>query len=169
MAGDGRIEPMRVSAKADYALRAVAELAGARDAPLKRERISTAQDIPMDYLENILLELKHVGIVQSQRGAGGGFRLARPPEEISLADVIRAVDGPMANVRGSRPEDVEYRGPAEHLRDVWIAVRASLRELLEDTSVQDLVEGNLPERLEELTKAPEAWVSLGRVRGTGRG
>jgi len=166
---DVRIEPMRVSAKADYALRAVAELAAASDAPLKRERVASAQDIPMDYLENILLELKHVGIVQSQRGAGGGFRLARPPDEISLADVIRAVDGPMANVRGSRPEDVEYSGPAEHLRDVWIAVRASLRELLETTSVQDLVDGTLPKRMDELTKAPEAWISLGRVRGTGRG
>ena len=164
-----RMEPMRVSAKADYALRAVAELAAASDAPLKRERVASAQDIPMDYLENILLELKHGGIVQSQRGAGGGFRLARPPDEISLADVIRAVDGPMANVRGSRPEDVEYSGPAQHLRDVWIAVRASLRELLETTSVQDLVDGTLPKRMDELTKAPDAWISLGRVRGTGRG
>ena len=159
---------MRVSAKADYALRAVSELAAAADAPLKRELIATAQDIPMDYLENILLELKHVGIVQSQRGASGGFRLARPPDEISLADVIRAVDGPMANVRGSRPEQVEYRGPAVHLRDVWIAVRASLRELLETTSVQDLVDGTLPQRMDELNSAPDAWVSLGRVRGSRR-
>jgi Rrf2 family protein len=159
---------VRVSAKADYALRAVAELATASDMPLKRERIASAQDIPMDYLENILLELKHVGIVQSQRGASGGFRLARRPDEISLADVIRAVDGPMANVRGSRPEQVEYRGAAEHLRDVWIAVRASLRELLERTSVQDLVDGTLPKRVDELTADPEAWVSLGRVRGVGR-
>jgi Rrf2 family protein len=159
---------MRVSAKADYALRAVAELASAEAGPLKRERIAAAQKIPMDYLENILLELKHVGIVQSQRGAAGGFRLARPPDEISLADVIRAVDGPMANVRGSRPEEVEYAGAAVHLRDVWIAVRASLRELLETTSVQDLVDGTLPARMEELTRAPEAWVSLGRVRGSRR-
>ncbi|HET6745221.1 MAG TPA: Rrf2 family transcriptional regulator [Candidatus Limnocylindria bacterium] len=160
---------MRVSAKADYALRAVAELAATEAGPLKRERIAAAQQIPMDYLENILLELKHVGIVQSQRGAAGGFRLARPPDEISLADVIRAVDGPMANVRGSRPEEVEYRGPAVHLRDVWVAVRASLRELLEATSVQDLVDGTLPERMDELTRAPDAWVSLGRVRGSRRG
>ena len=107
---------MRVSAKADYALRAVAELAAAEEGPLKRERIADAQQIPMNYLENILLELKHVGIVQSQRGNSGGFRLARRPADISLADVIRAVDGPMANVRGSRPEEVEYLGP-EHLRE----------------------------------------------------
>ena len=103
---------MRVSAKADYALRAVAELAAAETGPLKRERIADAQQIPMNYLENILLELKHAGIVQSQRGTAGGFRLARRPADISLADVIRAVDGPMANVRGSRPEEVEYLGPA---------------------------------------------------------
>ena len=102
---------MRVSAKADYALRAVAELAAAEDGPLKREQIADAQQIPMNYLENILLELKHAGIVQSQRGTAGGFRLARQPADISLADVIRAVDGPMANVRGSRPEEVEYLGP----------------------------------------------------------
>jgi len=159
---------MRVSAKADYALRAVAELAAAEEGPLKRERIADAQQIPMNYLENILLELKHAGIVQSQRGTSGGFQLARSPDEISLADVIRAVDGPMANVRGSRPEEVEYLGPAEHLRDVWIAVRAALRELLETTSVQDLVDGTLPERMDELTHAPDAWVSLGRVRGSRR-
>jgi len=160
--------PMRVSAKADYALRAVAELA-ATSGTLKRERIAAAQTIPMEFLENILLELKHVGIVQSQRGSSGGFRLGRPAGEISLADVIRAVDGPMANVRGSRPEQVEYAGPAEHLRDVWIAVRASLREILEAISVQDLVDGSLPKRVEELTRRPEAWISMGRVRGAGRG
>ncbi len=157
---------MRVSAKADYALRAVAELAAADAGPLKRERIAAAQRIPMDYLENILLELKHVGIVQSQRGAAGGFRLARPPDEISLADVIRAVDGPMANVRGDRPEMVEYHGPAAHLRDIWIAVRASLREILEETSIQNLIDGDLPPRVTELIDDPESWVSMGRVRGT---
>jgi Rrf2 family protein len=159
---------MRVSAKADYALRAVAELAVAGET-LNRERIASAQDIPMEFLESILLELKHVGIVQSRRGARGGFRLARPASDISLADVIRAVDGPMANVRGSRPEEVEYSGPAEHLRDVWIAVRASLRELLESTSVQDLVDGRLPRPVRRLTQDPEAWVSLGRVRGSRAG
>jgi Rrf2 family protein len=156
---------MRVSAKADYALRAVAELAASGET-LNRERISSAQSVPMEFLESILLELKHVGIVQSQRGARGGFRLARPARDISLADVIRAVDGPMANVRGSRPEEVEYAGPAVHLRDIWIAVRASLRELLESTSVQDLVDGRLPPPVRRLTRDPEAWVSLGRVRGS---
>ena len=101
---------MRVSAKVDYALRAALELAAAGDGPTKGERISQAQDIPLKFLENILLELRHDGLVQSQRGADGGYWLARPPEEIKLADVIRAVEGPLANVRGARPETVEYAG-----------------------------------------------------------
>jgi Rrf2 family protein len=114
----------------------------------------------------VLLELKHAGIVSSRRGASGGYLLARPAAEISLADVIRAVDGPMANVRGQRPEEVEYAGPAASLREVWVAVRASLREVLEATSLADLVAGDLPPRVSELTADPEAWISLGRIRGT---
>lgn len=157
---------MRVSARSDYALRAVAELAAGAPASLKREQIAERQGIPLDYLQSVLSELKHVGIVMSQRGSSGGFRLARPADEISLADVIRAVDGPMANVRGQRPELVEYQGPAQHLKDVWIAVRASLREVLEAISVQDLVEGRLPDHVARLMETPDAWVSLGRVRGT---
>jgi Rrf2 family protein len=158
---------VRVSARSDYALRAVAELAASDGRPMNREKIAEAQEIPAEFLENILLELKHVGIVMSQRGAGGGFRLARQASEISLADVIRAVDGPLANVRGNRPEVVEYRGPAAHLRDVWIAVRASLREILEETSIQDLVDGNLPARVSTLTHNPRAWVSLAVGPGAG--
>jgi Rrf2 family protein len=162
---------MRVSAKADYALRAAAELAAAaaEAKPLKAERIADAQDIPIKFLESILLELKHAGIVRSQRGPEGGYALARPAEEISLADVIRAVDGPLANVRGDRPENVLYRGPAIRLTDVWIAVRASLRHVLESTSLADLSQGELPEMVEVLAKDPKAWVSLGRIRGTTAG
>ncbi len=161
---------MRVSAKADYALRAAAELAAAEETkPLKAERIADAQDIPIKFLESILLELKHAGIVRSQRGPEGGYGLARPASEISLADVIRAVDGPLANVRGDRPENVIYRGPAVRLTDVWIAVRASLRHVLESTSLADLSGGELPELVEELAKDPRAWVSLGRIRGTTAG
>src|SRR5204862_3835062 len=119
---------MRVSAKADYAVRAALELAAASDSrPLKREQISAAQQIPSKFLETIMLELKHAGIVKSTRGAVGGYALARPAEDISIADVIRAVDGPLANVRGERVESVEYMGAATSLRDVWVAVRASLR------------------------------------------
>src|SRR6266516_6047488 len=105
--------------------------------------------MPLKFLENILLDLKHAGLVQSQRGADGGYWLSLPPEETSLAEVIRAVEGPMANVRGQRPEEVEYAGPAAPLREVWVAVRASLREVLEATSLADLVAGHLPPRVGE--------------------
>ena len=161
---------MRVSAKADYAIRASVELAAATGgAPIRGERIADSQDIPIKFLETILLELKHAGIVRSQRGAEGGYALARPATEISLADVIRAVDGPLANVRGDRPENTTYRGAAEHLTDVWIAVRASLRSVLESTSLADLATGNLPENVNQLAKDPQAWISLGRIRGIATG
>lgn len=162
------IEWMRVSARADYALRAVAELATAGDGRLKRDVIAERQQVPVEFLESVLLALKHAGIVQSQRGARGGFRLARPANEISLADVIRAVDGPMSDVRGDRAEDTEYPGPAKRLQDIWIAVRASLREILDGTTVEDLVRGKMPKRVRQLTEDPEAWTSLGRIRGAAR-
>ena len=130
---------MRVSAKADYAVRAAAELAAVEDGPVKGERLSEAQDIPLQFLEHILLELKHAGIVRARRGAKGGYWLARPAKEISLADVIRAVEGPIATVRGARPEDVAYSGAATGLRDVWIELRTSMRAVLEETSLADLV------------------------------
>src|SRR4051812_48307593 len=156
---------MRVSAKADYAIRATAELAAAEGTgQLRADRIAEAQDIPIKFLESILLELKHAGIVRSQRGAEGGYALARPAEDISVADVIRAVDGPLANVRGERVESVEYVGAASELRALWVAVRASLRRVLESTSLQDVVEGDLPAAVHELTADPEAWISLNRRR-----
>ncbi len=159
---------MRVSAKADYAIRATAELAAVEGAgQLRADKIAEAQNIPIKFLESILLELKHAGIVRSQRGAEGGYALARPGAEISLADVIRAVDGPLANVRGDRPENVTYKGAATKLTDVWIAVRASLRSVLESTSVADLASGKLPEEVEELAANKDNWVSLGRIRGVG--
>lgn len=159
---------MRVSARAEYALRAVAELAAAGDVRVKRDVIADQQQIPVEFLESVLLSLKHAGIVQSQRGAGGGFRLARSPTEITLGDVMRAVDGPMSDVRGDRAEDIEYPGPARHLQEIWIAVRASLREILDGTTVDDLVRGRMPKRVRQLTEDPEAWTSLGRIRGAAR-
>ena len=123
----------------DYALRALAELAAAPSSPVTAERLATAQEIPLKFLENILLELRRAEIVASQRGAEGGYRLAKPATEISVADVIRAVEGPIATVRGSRPEDVEYSGAARALRDVWIELRTSMRGVLEETSLADLV------------------------------
>jgi Rrf2 family protein len=164
MVDNGR--DMRVSAKADYAVRAAVMLAAATDGPLKAERIADAQEIPVKFLESILLELKHAGIVRSQRGPVGGYTLARPPEDISIADVIRAVDGPLANVRGDRPENMTYPEPVEHLTRIWVAVRAALREILESTSLADVRDGTLPERVEALAEDPEAWVSLGRIRGS---
>ena len=148
---------MRVSAKVDYALRACAELADAGGGPVKGDRLAQAQQIPVKFLENILLDLKHAGLVQSQRGAEGGYWLAQPPERIAVADVIRAVEGPIANVRGMRPEQVEYSGPAAALREVWIAVRANLRSVLETTSLADLASGELPDEVNRLAADPAAW------------
>ena len=133
---------MRVSAKVDYALRALAELAAAPPGPVTAERLAQAQEIPLKFLENILLELRRAEIVSSQRGAEGGYWLAKPAGEVSLADVIRAVEGPIATVRGLRPEDVAYRGAASGLRDVWIDLRTSMRGVLEGTSLADLAGRN---------------------------
>jgi Rrf2 family protein len=148
---------MRVSAKADYALRAVIELAAAADGPVKGERIAQAQEIPLKFLENILGDLRHAGVVRSQRGAEGGYWLARPADEISVADVVRAVEGPIANVRGVGPESVEYAGSAAPLRDVWIAMRANLRAVLEGVTVGDVARGELPEDVRQLAGDPDAW------------
>jgi Rrf2 family protein len=152
---------VRVTAKVDYALRALAELACAGPGPTKGEQLAQAQEISLRFLENIMLELKHAGIVATQRGAEGGYSLARPAAEITLADVIRAVEGPLANVRGVRPEDLAYEGPAALLRDVWIAVRANLRAVLETTTLEDLRRGVLPEAVTSLTADPDAWLRRG--------
>jgi Rrf2 family protein len=148
---------VRVSAKADYAIRAGVELAAAGDGPTKGERIAQAQSIPPNFLENILVDLRNAGLVASRRGADGGYWLARPADEISLADVIRAVDGPLANVRGIRSEQLEYEGNAERLRDVWVAVRASLRGVLENVTLADLARGELPQDVQALAADPDAW------------
>ena len=149
---------MRVSAKVDYALRACAELAASAKGPVKGDLLAQAQQIPLKFLENILLDLKHAGLVQSQRGAEGGYWLARRPEEIPLAEIIRAVEGPIANVRGLRPEQVEYEGSAAPLRDVWIAVRANLRAVLEVVTLADLAAGRLPDEVAAIAADPDAWL-----------
>ena len=153
----GDNHPMRVSAKVDYALRAVIELAAAGDGPVKGERIAQAQEIPLKFLENILGDLRQAGIVRSQRGAEGGYWLARPADEISVADVVRTVEGPIANVRGIGPESVSYSGSAERLQDVWIAVRANLRAVLERVTIADVAHGELPDVVDELVRDPDAW------------
>jgi Rrf2 family protein len=132
---------VRTTAKADYAVRAAVELAAVGSTePVKAEHIADAQSIPLNFLENILAELRRAGIVESRRGAAGGYLLARPPEDISLADVIRAVEGPLANVRGVSPDLLEYEGSSERLRDVWVALRSSVRGVLEHVTLADLVE-----------------------------
>jgi Rrf2 family protein len=148
---------VQISAKADYAIRALAELAAAGGGPVKGERLANSQQIPAKFLENILSELRHAGLLFSQRGAEGGYWLARPAAEITLADIIRAVDGPLANVRGQRPEMVDYEGAAKRLSEVWIAVRANLRLVLERVTLADLVDGPLPEAVMELALNPDAW------------
>ncbi len=148
---------MKLSARVDYALRAVVELAAAGK-PCTVETLATAQHIPPKYLEAILGELRRAGVLRSQRGQQGGYRLARPAEEISIADVIRALEGELANVRGSRPEHLEYTGVAVSLQQVWIALRASERAILEGVTLAHVAEGKLPTRVEELIANPRAWV-----------
>jgi Rrf2 family protein len=150
---------VRVSAKADYAVRAAAELAAAGEGPVKGERLAEAQDIPLQFLEHILLEMKHAGIVRARRGAKGGYWLARPADDITIAEIVRAVEGPIAHVQSSPPEAIEYRGNAKHLQKVWIAVRASLRQVVEQVTLADLVSGELPPVVEHLTGSPDAWVA----------
>jgi Rrf2 family protein len=148
---------MRVSAKADYAIRAAVELAAAGEGPLKGDRIAKAQGIPANFLENILADLRNAGIVGSRRGAEGGYWLARPAADVSLADVIRAIDGPLANVRGVRSDQLSYEGSATALADVWIAVRASLRGVLEQVSLAEVARGELPDHVRQLAADPDAW------------
>jgi Rrf2 family protein len=148
---------MRISAKVDYAVRASIELAAAGGEPIKGEVIADAQDIPLKFLENILGELKHTGIVASRRGAQGGYWLAKPADEVSLADIVRAVEGPLASVRGQGPETLSYQGQAEPLQQVWIALRANIRAVMEETSLADVVAGELPPGVRELSEPAEAW------------
>jgi Rrf2 family protein len=148
---------MRISAKVDYAVRAAIELAAAGGDPIKGEQIADAQEIPLKFLENILGELKHTGIVASRRGAQGGYWLAKPAEDVTLADIVRAVEGPLASVRGQGPETLKYKGEAIPLQNVWIALRANIRAIMDDTSLADVVGGDLPADVRELSEPAEAW------------
>ena len=149
---------MRVSARADYAIRALVELAAAGPgASLRGDAIATAQAIPTKYLENLLAELRRARLVVSQRGSRGGYRLARPAADITLADVIRAIEGPLAGVRDDAPEDVAYPGPAAPLRDVWVALRASMRTVLEAVTLADVAAGRLPASVRRRLQDPGAW------------
>jgi Rrf2 family protein len=149
---------MRVTAKADYAVRAAVELAASdSDTPRKVDEIAQAQGIPLSFLENILTQLRSAGIVRSQRGPEGGYWLAQPAAEVTLADVIRAVEGPLVGVRGQRPEEVSYNGSAETLSQVWVALRANLRKVLERVTLADVAAGKLPKDVIALTRDEGAW------------
>jgi Rrf2 family protein len=154
---------VRTTAKVDYAVRAALELARAQptDAksgmPVKGHDVAEAQEIPVKFLESILAELKRAGIVRSQRGSEGGYWLARPASEVSIADIIRAVEGPLADVRGVRPESLDYAEGLEALQRMWVALRASLRSVLEHVTLADLRDGTLPSDVEALADDPAAW------------
>jgi Rrf2 family protein len=151
---------MHVTAKADYAVRAVVELASSsQGSPRKVDALAQAQGIPVSFLENILTQLRSAGLVRSQRGPEGGYWLAHPPEEVNLAQVIRAVEGPLVGVRGLRPEEVSYEGSAESLQQVWLALRANLRKVLEHVTLADVASGKLPKEIVALTREEEAWVT----------
>ncbi len=148
---------MRISAKVDYAVRAAVELAAAKDETVKGDVIAEAQGIPLKFLENILGELKHHGIVNSRRGAQGGYWLAKPADEVSLAEIVRAVEGPLASIRGEGAESLDYHGAAKPLQKVWVAVRANLRAVMEEVTLADVVSGDLPSSVRELSEPAEAW------------
>jgi Rrf2 family protein len=153
---------VRVSAKVDYAVRASIELAAAQqregaEKPVKAEALARAQEIPLKFLENILQGLRQAGIVDSRRGPEGGHLLARPAAQISIADVIRAIDGPLAGVGGRRPDELEFTGSAVPMQEIWIAVRSTLRNLLEEVSLADVAAGALPDHVAALTADPRAW------------
>ncbi|MEU1084474.1 Rrf2 family transcriptional regulator [Streptomyces sp. NPDC005908] len=151
---------MRISARADYAVRAALQLASSRDdGPLKAESIADAQEIPHKFLESILNDMRRGGLVVSQRGGNGGYRLAKPAESISIADVIRVVEGPLVSVRGVRPPELSYSGPAESLLPLWIALRSNVRQILEGVSLADVASAQLPAGVAELADAPTAWVN----------
>lgn len=148
---------MRVTAKVDYAVRALAELAAAPGGGLvKGEALATRQHIPLNFLENILRELRRAGIVRAVRGADGGYQLARPADEVAVADVVRAVEGPLAAVQGVRPDEVRYEGAAAALSEVWIALRASIRNVLERVTIADIARGELPSDVAALAADPDA-------------
>ncbi len=154
----GQNGAVQIPAKAEYAIRALLSLA-ASDASVSAEHLAQEQDLPAKFLGAILSDLRRGGLVTSQRGPEGGFRLAKDPDAVMIADVLRVVSGPMAGVRGMRPETLAYEGSAEHLREVWVAVRAALREVLEHVTLGQVLRGDLPTAVTRFTDDPDAWIT----------
>lgn len=150
---------VHISARVDYAMRALVVMATEPETRMTCDHLASAQTIPPRFLEGILTGLRRAGIVASHRGVDGGYVLARPADTVSVADVIRALDGPLAEVRGLRPEQSHYIGPVEPLQDVWIAARASLRSVLDHVTVADIATGKLPRLVTKLTNTPDSWTS----------
>jgi len=148
---------MQISARGEYAVRAALALAAAHPATVSAQALAAEQRLPRKFLETILGDLRRSGLVTSTRGVEGGYTLARAPDQIVVGDVLRAADGPLAGVRGVRPEQTAYDGSAEHLRDLWIAVRASVRRVLDEVSLADVVRGRLPAHVRRLIADHEAW------------
>lgn len=149
---------MQISAKTDYAVRALLNLAASAPELVKVDSIVKEQGLPRKFVEAILGELRRAGLVRSQRGADGGYALARPADEITIGSVLRAVDGPLAEVRGLRPHETSYEGVAEHLPEVWVAVRSALRRVLDETTLAQVLSGKLPAHVRKLNEAPDAWL-----------
>jgi Rrf2 family protein len=150
---------VQISAKTDYAVRALLMLAAKSPALVKVEVLTVQQGLPRKFVEAILSELRRAGLVRSQRGPDGGYALARPADEITIGAVIRVVDGPLAEVRGLRPHETAYTGVAEHLPDVWVAMRASLRAVLDETTLEHVLTGKLPEHVRRMAEDPDSWIS----------
>lgn len=148
---------MQISARGDYAVRAALSLAAVYPAVLSAQAMAHQQDMPRKFLEAILADLRRAGLVRAQRGAEGGYTLSRPPDELHIGSILRAVDGPLAAVRGLRPEETRYEGAAEHLPQLWVAVRAAVRDVVDEVSLTDLISGRLPGHVRRLTTRPDAW------------
>ena len=149
---------MYISARADYALRALVTLA-VEGRPMTADELARAEDLPVNYLENILLDLRRAGVVASRRGPDAGYRFVRPPGEVSAADVLRSLEGPLAEVRGLRPEASSYSEAAAPVQELWVAVRASLRTVLEQVTIEDMARSRLPRHVKKLLADPDAWKS----------
>ncbi|KIR65811.1 Rrf2 family transcriptional regulator [Micromonospora harpali] len=148
---------MQISARGDYAVRAALSLATAYPSLLSTQAIAAEQDMPRKFLEAVLADLRRAGLVRAQRGAEGGYTLARPPKEITIGAILRAVDGPLAGVRGMRPEETSYDGAAENLPRLWVAVRAAVRQVVDEVSLAEMASGRLPGHVRRLIARPDAW------------
>ncbi|MEU4688297.1 Rrf2 family transcriptional regulator [Actinoplanes sp. NPDC023714] len=157
MARAGHDSQVQISARGDYAVRAALSLAQAYPALMSAQAIAQEQEMPRKFLEAVLADLRRAGVVRAQRGAEGGYTLSHPPRDVAVGQIIRAVDGPLAGVRGLRPEETQYTGAAENLPNLWVAVRAAVREVLDEVSLAELLSGRMPAHVRKLTTRPDAW------------